>query len=295
MNDHLPSITLVTPSFNQARFLEQTIDSVLSQGYPRLQYVVMDGGSTDGSVEIIRRYAKHLHHWRSGKDAGQGASILEGWRTGDGALIGWINSDDLLLRGSLHALARAWHPKRHLYYGDTIQIDAAGVVFHYAVIARPPDWVFKNGLMFTGQPGNFYSRSLAEAVGFFDPALRCAMECDVVTRLLQAGGRARMVRWPMAALRQYETTKTSTLAAVITREMREVYGRNVRGPLRDHTIREPLARLLIKATWLRYLNPLNAARILRKLRVRWSRPPVSEFLEPSGAHGRGSASPGEEP
>lgn len=103
-----PRITLVTPSFNQAGTLEETLRSVLLQGYPNLQYVVLDGGSNDGSVDIIRRYEKHLTTWRSGPDGGQSAAVQRGIEQADGVLFNWLNSDDFLRPDCLGLVARAF-------------------------------------------------------------------------------------------------------------------------------------------------------------------------------------------
>ncbi len=103
-----PKISLVTPSFNQGKYLEQTIDSVLNQGYPALEYMVMDGGSTDGSLDIIKRHAGHLHAWESGPDGGQSQAINKGLMRSSGDLVGWLNSDDFLEPGALFAWAEAF-------------------------------------------------------------------------------------------------------------------------------------------------------------------------------------------
>ncbi len=97
----LPKISLVTPSYNQAAYLEQTIRSVLDQGYPNLEYVIIDGGSTDGSVEIIKRYERHLKYWVSEKDKGQTDALNKGITHCTGDVFGYINSDDLLYPRSL--------------------------------------------------------------------------------------------------------------------------------------------------------------------------------------------------
>ena len=92
----LPKISVVTPSYNQARFLEACIESVLGQNYPNLEYIVMDGGSTDGSIEIIKKYEKHITYWKSERDAGQFDAINQGLNKSTGEIMTWINSDDLL-------------------------------------------------------------------------------------------------------------------------------------------------------------------------------------------------------
>jgi glycosyltransferase involved in cell wall biosynthesis len=108
-----PSISIVTPSFNQGQFLEETMRSVLDQNYPNLEYLVMDGGSTDGSVDIIRRHADRLSYWTSGKDGGHYAAIAEGFRRSSGEIMAWINSDDKYLPWTFSVVGEifAAHPK----------------------------------------------------------------------------------------------------------------------------------------------------------------------------------------
>ncbi|MFQ6610918.1 MAG: glycosyltransferase family 2 protein, partial [Fidelibacterota bacterium] len=104
----LPKITLVTPSLNQAQFLEETIQSILSQNYPNLEYIIVDGGSTDGSVDIIRKYEKHLAWWVSEPDRGQSHAINKGIEKASGEIFNWVNSDDLLASGALQAVSEEY-------------------------------------------------------------------------------------------------------------------------------------------------------------------------------------------
>src|SRR3954465_6763136 len=124
----LPRITVVTPSFNQAAYIGETIESVLNQEYPNLEYFVVDGGSTDASVEIIKSYADRLTWWTSERDSGQSEAIEKGFARATDVLGNWINSDDLLFPGALHTIARAWqtNPSAALYAGDQAYSDEKG-------------------------------------------------------------------------------------------------------------------------------------------------------------------------
>ncbi len=124
-DDAWPRITIVTPSFNQGLFLEETIRSVLAQGYPRLEYIVLDGGSTDNSVEILTHYDRVITHWESKKDAGQADAINRGFGMATGSVLGWLNSDDIYLPGTLLSIARQFtaKPAAQLIYGEGWYID----------------------------------------------------------------------------------------------------------------------------------------------------------------------------
>ena len=124
ISSSLPSISIVTPSYNQAAFLEETIRSVLLQGYPNLEYIVMDGGSTDGSVEIIKKYEKHLTYWTSQKDAGASDAIRKGFERATGSILAYLNSDDLYLPGAIHHLINRFKTAgADVVYGNTYWID----------------------------------------------------------------------------------------------------------------------------------------------------------------------------
>src|SRR6185369_4233383 len=120
----LPKISIVTPSFNQAPFLERTIQSVLDQGYENLEYIIIDGGSKDGSVDIIRKYSSRLAYWVSEPDSGQSDAINKGLRSASGDWLAWQNSDDVYYPGAFASLARAAaaHPDAGLITGDMAMI-----------------------------------------------------------------------------------------------------------------------------------------------------------------------------
>ncbi len=108
MNEVFPKISVITPSFNQGQFIEQTIQSVISQGYPNLEYIIMDGGSSDNTVEVIKKYETQIKHWQSKKDHGQAAAINDGFSLATGDILCWLNSDDLYFPGVLNKIANAF-------------------------------------------------------------------------------------------------------------------------------------------------------------------------------------------
>lgn len=130
MKKDLPKISIITPSYNQARFLEQTIQSVLDQSYPNLEYIIMDGGSTDGSAAIIKKYERHLKYWVSEKDKGQADAVYRGFEMASGDIFGYINSDDYYLPGALHHIAErfAEHPEIQWLIGGCLTVNSNGKI-----------------------------------------------------------------------------------------------------------------------------------------------------------------------
>lgn len=217
-------ITLVTPSFNQSLFLERTILSVLGQNYPNIEYVVADGGSTDGSVDIIRRYADRLSWWVSEKDMGQSHAINKGLRRATGDIVGWLNSDDTLAPGALHAIAQAYqqHPEADLIYGHTCLIDQNDRILRRlcAVPTNASELINFNPNMFS-QPGTTWRTSLNAKIGYLDEALHYAMDCDFWIRAAQHGV-LRLLPRHLANLRCHGATKSERLRDVRVAEYAEL-------------------------------------------------------------------------
>jgi glycosyltransferase involved in cell wall biosynthesis len=172
----LSLISIVTPSFNQAAFLEQTIRSVLDQAYPRLEYLIMDAGSTDGSVEIIRKYEGRLAYWQSEKDNGPASALNAGFRRSTGGILAYLNSDDCYLPGALEMAAETFarHPEVDVIYSDIDFIDAEGrpTTFPNKHVKRFKAIPFNLRFMASGclvipQQGSFWRRRVFEKVGGF--------------------------------------------------------------------------------------------------------------------------------
>jgi len=191
----LPAIAVVTPSYNQAAYLERTMRSVLGQGYPRLEYAVMDGGSEDGSAGIIGRHAGRLAYWESGADGGQSDAIARGFGRVGGEIMGYLNSDDMLMPGALRYVGEyfAGHPEVDAVYGHRVIVDGDDLEIGRWVMP-PHDPEMLRYIDFVPQETLFWRRSLYERVGGIDPSFRFAMDWDLLLKFQNAG--ARIVRLP---------------------------------------------------------------------------------------------------
>lgn len=183
--DKSPFISIVTPSYNQVNFLAETIESVISQDYPHKEYLIIDGGSNDGSADLIRRYEPHLAYWVSEPDKGQAHAVNKGFARAKGEVLGWLNSDDLYLPGALTAVAEifAAHPEVDLVYGDFIYTDVHGWPLRRRRVFPAISY---NMLLFhdyLGQPAVFYRRSLLDRVGPLDESLYYCLDWDLFLRM----------------------------------------------------------------------------------------------------------------
>jgi glycosyltransferase involved in cell wall biosynthesis len=202
----------VTPSFGQGHFLERTLYSVVNQNYPALEYVVQDGGSTDETTVVLRRYEDSLLHWVSEPDDGQGDAINRGFAHTTGEIMAYLNSDDLLLPGALAYVARYFtaHPDVDVVYGNRMMIDEHDGHIGSLVLPRHDDEELTL-LDFVPQETLFWRRSAWEAAGGqIDASLRFAIDWDLLLRFRESG--AKIVRLPrfMGAFRVHDEQKTAT-------------------------------------------------------------------------------------
>jgi glycosyltransferase involved in cell wall biosynthesis len=224
--DRWPSISIVTPSFNQAQFLEATITSVLDQGYPALEYFIIDGGSTDGSREIIERHAPRLAGWVSERDAGQADAINKGWRRATGEVLAYLNSDDIYQPGALARVAEYFrrHPDTDMVYSDCASIGGDGRPD--GPVTRMPqvslEWLLRFPIP---QPTMFFRRRLLDRIGLLNPALDFTMDWDFCLRAAVAGVVMRRVDGPpLAAFRSWAGQKTAGRFEEQMREILQIQG-----------------------------------------------------------------------
>jgi glycosyltransferase involved in cell wall biosynthesis len=211
-------ISIITPSYNLAAYLEQTMRSVLGQDHADIEYIVIDGASTDGSVEIIQRYAARLAYWISEKDHGQAEAINKGFARAKGEIVAWINSDDYYLPGAVAAALKAFdeNPDAALVYADMLAVNEQGQTINEF---RYPQVTLEDLLCFQiiGQPAVFMRRSALEKAGGLDPTFHFLLDHLLWIRIAQQG-RLIHVNQTWAAARYHAEAKNRAKAAEFGRE-----------------------------------------------------------------------------
>lgn len=212
----LPKISVITPSYNQVQFIERTIKSVITQCYPNVEYIVIDGGSNDGSLEVIKKYDEKISFWCSETDNGQYSAIKKGFSAATGDILCWINSDDMLLPGALTKVASAFlESDADVVFGDIVYADQDGV--EIKVMRNTP--LIKIGYLYhagygLSQPEVFWSREIYERVGGIDDRGQFSMDEDLFLRFIKAGARFKHIRYKLSVLRFHPASKTSTISHV---------------------------------------------------------------------------------
>jgi glycosyltransferase involved in cell wall biosynthesis len=246
-----PLVSIVTPSYNQAAYLEKTILSVLGQDYPNIEYIVIDGGSTDGSVEIIKKYESRLSYWISEPDRGQSHAINKGFARARGEILNWLNSDDILMPSAVSIAVRhlVSHPQVGMVYGDRLVIDSKSNVLRLVELPS-----FRNAWMKYNhripQETVFFRRQCWQDAGGLDETLHCCLDYDLWVRLSRRTD-IRHIPFVLGGYRIHELAKSTKdagprqspmrkeLAAVILRH----FGRRRRGIIKRFYKRWETVRL----------------------------------------------------
>lgn len=203
-----PLVTIVTPSFNQGRFIRETIESVLCQDYPRIEYIVMDGGSTDETADIAKEYASRLT-WISEKDRGQSHAINKGFQKASGEIVSWLNSDDVISPGAVTKAVRAFerNPQLGAVYGDGHQIDINGNVKNRFATEPFNLWKLIYVSDYILQQASYFRREVFESIGYLDESLHFAMDWDIFIRI----GKHYSIEYIpeyMGSIREYAEAKS---------------------------------------------------------------------------------------
>ena len=213
-----PLVSVITPSFNQARYLEATIQSVLSQDYARIEYILIDGASTDGSVEIIRKYRNHFAYWVSEKDSGQAEAINKGFLRIRGEIVAWLNSDDYYLPNTVSAAVRVFESNSDvvMVYGDMLAVDEQGQTIN---LLKYKQLLLEDLLCFQiiGQPSVFFRRAALEKAGLLDTTYHFLLDHHLWLRIAQQG---KILHVPQiwSAARYHAEAKNRAKAAEFGRE-----------------------------------------------------------------------------
>jgi glycosyltransferase involved in cell wall biosynthesis len=224
-----PKISVIIPCLNQVAFLKEAIESVFNQRYPGCQLIVMDGGSTDGSVDIIKSFEARIDYWQSMADGGQSSAINEGAKRANGDLVCWLNSDDFLLDDALWIVGRAAsvHPNFGVYIGNGFRFDEKSrkrTPFSTRSLGFSRR-ALREGLDYVQQPSTFYRRRAWDAVGGLDPGLRFGLDWDLLIRVA-AKYPVVLINEFLSCSREYESTKTAAGGLVRAVELSEICRRH---------------------------------------------------------------------
>lgn len=250
-----PLISIITPSFNQAQFLEDTLLSVINQDYPNIEYLVVDGASTDGSLDIIHKYEKQISWWVSEKDQGQAEAINKGFKRAKGEYVAWLNSDDMYARGAVKKAVAALmqDEKLGMVFSNVFSIDADNEVFNTMLYGN---YNLADLMAFNiiGQPGVFMRRSMLEKAGYMDLDFHYLLDHQLWLRMAE-NAPIKYIDDYFAAARFHAQAKNVALAAEFGREAFAVVEWMRKQPELEHVFQQNFSRILSGAYRLsaRYL------------------------------------------
>ena len=237
-----PRITIVTPSFNQAKYLPETIESVLGQNYPNLEYIIIDGASTDGSVDVIKKYELHLLYWCSEEDRGQSDAIMKGFNKATGELFAWVNSDDVLLPGCLRTVAEHYMLAGcpDILTGNVIYIDKEGKITRYLRLPCQSRFLFFRGVWHATAPAVFFKSSLFHTVGGVNLSYHLCMDFDLWMKMMIRDARVTHIACPLGGYRWHSESKTMRYLAARTSKVAPEHERICKENIRGYSTRKAL-------------------------------------------------------
>lgn len=206
-----PSISIVMPSFNQASYIEESIQSILSQNYSNLEILILDGGSTDGSKKIITQYADYISYWHSRPDNGQTPALIDGFNRATGDLLCWVNSDDIIMPNVLERAASIYmnDPNIGILFGDYALIDEFGKILKCKRVPKAGvGWFAKHGYWVFNSTGTLFSKKAFDLVGGLHSELNYVMDADLFMRMLLDGVKYKHIGCYLGGFRRHKEAKT---------------------------------------------------------------------------------------
>lgn len=250
-----PKISIVTPTYNQGDYIEETIQSVLDQNYPNLEYIIMDGGSTDNTVEIIKKYEKHITYWESKPDKGQAHAINKGLSKCTGLIFNWLNSDDYLAPGALHAIAKAFeNSDADAVAGQTIYFDENEEQEPEQLSNLTPEGLifWKEGTVFV-QPGLWLLREKINQADGLDENLHFSFDTDMIIRYLSLFPTVKYIKNRLVYFRLHDKSKTVSQPNKFI-ENKRIYLENIINNLKFEKIHKLCSKWLIMDKWSNLLK-----------------------------------------
>ena len=203
-------VSVITPSFNQQQYLEETMLSVINQKYENIEYIIIDGGSNDGSVELIRKYEKHLAFWVSEKDSGQSEAINKGFAKATGDIVCWINSDDILLPNAISNVAEYFdmHSEIDVLSGILVKIDKSSRIYSSYFTIRHKNWYAKRGVYYLNQPALFWKRKVFLKTGLLREDFHFQMDKELLIRFFINNLKFAHTNKLLAGFRMHDNSKS---------------------------------------------------------------------------------------
>ncbi len=233
MKHSLPRVSIITPSYNQGDFIEETILSVLSQSYSNIEYILVDGGSTDHTMEVVNRYRDKINIVIHEKDKGQSDAINKGFKLATGQLAGWINSDDILYPGCVQEIVKLYLQNKEaaIFYGSCLNfINEKGDTYAQKNIIIDSLADLLNSDYRIIQQGSFYNLEYLKQVNYVDESIHYSMDLDLWLKLLKLGPVVHFDAHPLGAFRIWENTKTSTGGTKFLTDIRQTLQRHHASP-----------------------------------------------------------------
>lgn len=260
-----PRISIVTPSLNQGQFIEETIQSVLGQNYPNLEYIIMDGGSSDNSVDIIRKYRDYITYWDSRTDCGQADAINRGFSIAKGQVFGWLNSDDMYLPGTLLYVAEQFQSLQRCFegilFGNCVHLNETNNLVWGSQVHVHHSSSDIELLDYLIQPSSFWTRAIWERVGPLSMEMQYGFDWDWFIRAKRKGVRFEACKRYLSVYRIHPQHKTATGRSDRLKEISDIY-RKYHGENLAHTYDWLCKHNHLIKTIRRWFNKLRLTKIL---------------------------------